>query len=177
LDKKDLVLEKMLEYLVSSKELLLRDGSIQPTVFASFEHDGIIILPIVNNEDEDPEDSLTLISKVIIAYDVMEYYVVSESYRLTEKSDEHALEDCLSVSYIGPKDVKRIISLVFKKVNTEVFFGELVELYPSNVEGSIKDLFLLKERVPNLTEADKKYIRLLFPVQSEEEIDKDYILH
>lgn len=174
---KDPVLTKMLEYLDHAKDLLIKDGSLQATVFAHL-HDALIYLPISYQEHETPDVALDLISKVIAAYNVREYYVVSESYRLLDGEDER-VQDCINVLHVGKEN--RIIGCIFNRItgSNDVFFGQTVEIKPLSVEGTINDLFNLKERAPRMTLREREHIRMMFPSQTEEEIANapDYDIH
>jgi hypothetical protein len=173
----DNILVKMFEYLEQAKKLLSDEGFLQPTVFAhSPFNDSLLVLPIINEDTDLPDLAIDLVGKVIAAYGVTEYFVVSESYHMAQTGEMQ--DECLNVVYVG-RAKKRLISLPFRRLDSgSFFFGEMVEILPSNVEGSVTDLFRLKERFPYLSEKEKAYIRLMFPAQAEDELAQhDYSLH
>lgn len=161
------VIVKMFDYLDHAKKILMEEGYLQPTVFArTHYHDSLLVLPIVNDAGDLPDVAVELASKVIRAYNVSEYYVVSESYHVLETEQL----ECINIIYVGLGD-KKLISTPLRRLDGgEFFFGETVEVIPSNVEGTILDLFNLRELTPRLTDLEKQQIRMLFPAQSDEEI-------
>jgi hypothetical protein len=165
----DEVLTRMSEYLSHAKTILQKDGYVQPTVFASTPYsDSLMILPISLEEDR-PDLALDLACRVLVSYNVADYYVVSESCHIIEGNDEDRREDCLNVIYVSKKE-KYLISVSYRRMdNGEYFFGEVLEIVLTNIGGSVLDLFRLKERCPRMTEKEKKHFRILFPMRSEEE--------
>ena len=166
---KDDVLVKMFEHLDHAKKILHEEGYLQPTVFAHTPlHESLLVLPIVNEDSDLPEVALDVVSRIVCAYNVTDYFVVSESYHMT--ADGKMQDECVNVIYVGARD-RKLISSPFRRLsNGDLFFGETVEIVPSNIEGSVLDLFKLKERLPRLSETDKAHIRLLFPAQTDDEI-------
>lgn len=167
--KKDDVLLRMFEYLDDAKRILHEDGYLQPTVFAhSPLNDSVLVLPVVNEENDLPSVALDLVSKVMRAYDVSDYFVVSESYHAD--SEGNTLGECVNVIYVGGRG-KKLISVTMRRLaDGTLFFGDTVEIISTSIEGSVLELFLLRERTPKMTETEKAHVRLLFPAQSDSEI-------
>jgi len=163
--KKDEVLDIMFEYLDYAKNLLLEDGDIMPTVFAH-SREGTIILPVYHPEGETSEKATDLIGKVVCAYNCYEYYVVVESYKLLEGYYDQ-VEECINVLYVCA-DNCRVLGLSFKRVGLEIHYDAPAEIEPKDVEGSLTKLFKFYDY--KLSELDKSHIRLMFPIQSEEEL-------
>jgi len=165
----DTILSKMLEYLERAKKVLEEDGYLQPTVFAYTNlasENSILVLPVLQEDETPPDLALNVISKVLNAYNVSDYFVVSESYIIADDTPQ----DCINIVYVGTY-TRRLLSLPFKHVTTskEVFFGESVEIDPDNIEGSVLELFQLKSRTIKLTEKDKSQIRLMFPAHGSDD--------
>jgi len=169
---KDKVLERMQEYIENAKLLLEDDGGIEPTVFSEVE-EGVLVLPIYHQDDGNNDQSTNLISQVLNAYNCKEYFVVVESYRMAKRGREEleVLDECVNVLYTDGK-VKKLLSIVYKRLNAkEFFFGDTVEIKPSNVNGSLLDLFNLFTLAPKLTKKEKANIRIMFPMESEDDLE------
>ena len=160
---------RMFEYLEHSKKLLQTDGYILPTIFADTPFsNSLMILPV--SLDEGADEALDIAGKVLRSYNVRDYYVVSESYHIIEGENDR-YEECINVIYAGGKD-RRLLSVPYKKTGSgEYFFGNVLEIVLTNISGSVLDLFLLKERVPKMSEAEKSQYRMLFPMREQEEYE------
>lgn len=167
----DVILLRMNEYLDRAKKVLEEDEFLQPTIFAYISSTDTLVLPLMQEDDVYPENTLDIVSKILIAHDVSDYFVITESYII---QDNEAF-DCINVIYSGTRG-KRLISVPFKKItgSKEIFFGESTELDISNLEGTVFELFYLKSRTPTLSEKECMEIRILFPLELTEE---SLILH
>ena len=131
--KKERLKELMEDCLVSSKELLLREGKLMPIAFVF--GDDVDLVGLTFRDNEDKTRQLALLRELVSAKNAYAIFVIVESWYVTSDKKELEIEpakhpmrkECIFL--VGECEEGNItIMQTFDRNDGEIVFGEKIEM-------------------------------------------------